>query len=144
MVTRKVSEIEIAHNTISIYINNNIIYNIIIIIAKWYYLGNVVVKNIKDSNNEKNGGGKCLRTCASIVFSTIGVGAILVSYIFCGAILFLTLEGNGEYDIEKKNGSLQKTLMTFTMLKKRAVLCRSLPIQILISFMDITTMIPLR
>jgi hypothetical protein len=32
------------------------------------------------------------------VFSTIGVGAILISYIFCGAILFLTLEGNnGEY-----------------------------------------------
>ena len=83
-----------------------------------YCLGNVVVKNTKDSNNGKN--GKCLRTCASIVFSAIGVGAILVSYIFCGAILFLALEGNGEYDIGKKNGSLQKTLMTFTMPKKNS------------------------
>ena len=63
----------------------------------------MVVKNIKDNNSpRKNGGGKCLRTCASIVFSTIGVGAILISYIFCGAILFLTLEGNGEYDNEKE------------------------------------------
>ena len=59
-------------------------------------LGIVVVKNLKEMDKGKNGagGGKCLRTCASIVFSTIGVGAILISYIFCGAILFLTLEGN--------------------------------------------------
>ena len=60
-----------------------------------FYLGSIVIKTIKDRTKGKNGGGgKCLRTCASIVFSTIGVGAILISYIFCGAILFLTLEGN--------------------------------------------------
>ena len=84
------------------------------------YLGtNVVVKNMKDNNSPtKHGGGKCLRTCASIVFSTIGVGAILISYIFCGAILFLTLEGNGECDTEKKNDLLEMTLTMFTIRLK--------------------------
>ena len=75
--------------------------------------GSGAIKNIKDKGNEKDkGGGKCLRTCASIVFSTLGVGAILISYIFCGAILFLTLEGNGKLnntsnnDLKRQNFSL--------------------------------------
>ena len=72
------------------------IFWIISYLFLFLHLGIVVVKNRKEMDKGKNraGGGKCLRTCASIVFSTIGVGAILISYIFCGAILFLTLEGN--------------------------------------------------
>ena len=64
-------------------------------------LGTVVLKSISGASNNgkfrERGGGKYLRTCASIVFSTIGVGTILICYIFCGAILFLTLEGNGQF-----------------------------------------------
>ena len=64
-------------------------------------LGTVVLKSISGASNSgkfrERGGGKYLRTCASIVFSTIGVGTILICYIFCGAILFLTLEGNGQF-----------------------------------------------
>ena len=64
-------------------------------------LGTVALKSIsgtgKNAKFRERGGGKYLRTCASIVFSTIGVGTILICYIFCGAILFLTLEGNGQF-----------------------------------------------
>ena len=48
-------------------------------------------------------GKRCLHVCTSVVFSTIGIGVLLVAYILCGAFMFKSLEGNGKLLITFNN-----------------------------------------